>query len=99
MKSFQEIGIKLTDKISYHRYDRFYPQFLEPFRNEEFNMLEIGYGDGGGLELWKEYFPQAYINVIDIGVECEDDRSKVFKLDQSNDSNSWAYTLDFENSP
>ena len=75
MKSFQEIGIELTDKISHHRYDRFYPQFLEPLRNKEFNMLEIGYGDGGGLKLWKEYFLQAYINVIDIGVELEDDRS------------------------
>ena len=83
MKSFDEIGRGLTDKIDYHRYDRFYPQFLGSLRNKEFNMLEIGYGDGGGLELWKEYFPQAYINVVDIGVELEDDRSKVFKLDQS----------------
>ena len=93
MKSFQEIGIELTDKISHHRYDRFYPQFLEPLRNKEFNMLEIGYGGGGGLKLWKEYFLQAYINVIDIGVELEDDRSKVFKLDQSKE-NDLQYMVD-----
>lgn len=91
MKSFQEIGIKLTDKINYHRYDRFYPRFLESLRDKKFNMLEIGFGGGnsypfiagGSLKLWKEYFPHAYINVVDINNEGEDDRSKVFKLDQS----------------
>ena len=83
MRNFEEIGRELTDKIHHHRYDRFYPQFLEPLRNKEFNMLEIGFGDGESLKLWKEYFPQAYINVIDIDYQLEDDRSKVFKLDQS----------------
>jgi hypothetical protein len=84
MKSFKEIGIELTDKISYHRYDRFYPRFLESLRDEKFNMLEIGYGDGGSLKLWKEYFQKAHITVMDIGIEGKDDRSKIIKLDQSN---------------
>ena len=54
MKSFEEIGKKLTDKIHHHRYDRFYPQFLEPLRNRKFNMLEIGIDRLGSLKLWEE---------------------------------------------
>tara|TARA_R110000822_G_C15291699_1_gene491126 strand:+ start:60 stop:722 length:663 start_codon:yes stop_codon:yes gene_type:complete len=91
MKSFYEIGLPLSDKVDHHRYDRFYPPFLESLRDQEFNMLEVGLGDGsyppfiagGGLKLWKEYFPHSYIYVIDIKEEGEDDRSKIFKLDQS----------------
>jgi len=84
MKNFLEIGTELTDKISYHRYDRFYPTFLEPLRGKKFNMLEIGMDRLGSLKLWKEYFPKAYIYGVDIGVEYKDERSKIFKLDQSN---------------
>jgi hypothetical protein len=83
-KSFKEIGQFLNDKIEQHGYDRFYPTFLEPLRSQNFNMLEVGYGDGASLKLWKEYFPKAHITVMDIDVEGEDERSKIIKLDQSN---------------
>ena len=83
LRSFKDIAGEYTDKVEYHRYDRFYPQFLEPLRDKEFNMLEIGYGEGGSLILWKEYFPKAHISIADIDIEDEDERSKVYKLDQS----------------
>lgn len=86
MNEFYNIGKDLTDKISYHRYDRFYPLFLNSFRNEEFNMLEVGIENGGSLKLWKEYFPKSFIYGVDIKKEYEEDRCKIFKLDQSNDN-------------
>ena len=66
MRSFLEIGQDLTDKVYHHRYDRFYPTFLEPLRNQEFNMLEIGIHEGGSFLLWEEYFPKANLYGIDI---------------------------------
>ena len=83
MKTLKEIGSNLTDKISHHRYDRFYPMFLEPLRDQEFNMLEIGIDRGGSVSLWKEYFPKARIFGADIEQQWTDDRTTVFKCDQS----------------
>ncbi len=83
MKTFKEIGQSVTDKITQHRYDRFYPMFLEPLRNQEFSMLEIGIDRGGSLSLWKEYFPYAKIFGADIHQEWKDERTTVIKCDQS----------------
>ena len=47
MRSFYDIGYSLSDKVNHHRYDRFYPLFLESLRDQEFNMLEIGVWGGG----------------------------------------------------
>ena len=69
MKSFYEIGSHLSDKVNHHRYDRFYPLFLESLRDQEFNMLEIGVWGGGSLQLWEEYFPKAYIHGVDINYD------------------------------
>lgn len=82
-KSFYEIGEKLTDKIYHHRYDRFYPTFLEPLRKKSFNLLEIGIERGGSLLLWKEYFPKAKIYGIDINLELENEDYVIHKIDQS----------------
>jgi hypothetical protein len=84
MKTFYEIGRESgTDKIYHHRYDRFYPRFLEELRNESFSMLEIGIDQSCSLNLWKEYFPFAKIYGLDIGVDYQDERCRVFKGDQS----------------
>ena len=81
---FREIGNKTrTDKTTHHRYDLYYPLYLEGFRQESFNMLEIGVYHYQSMNLWKEYFPNAYIYGLDINSEGEDERSKVYKLDQS----------------
>jgi spermidine synthase len=90
MKSFYEIGLNQpdkTDKVSYHRYDRFYPLFLESLRDQEFNMLEIGVGSGGSLRLWEEYFPKASIHGVDVDYnyfEGSSERFTLHKFDQSN---------------
>ena len=73
----------LTDKVSHHRYDRYYPIFLENLRNLKFNMLEIGIYEGGSLALWEKYFPFADIYGVDKNHEWRSERCKTFKLDQS----------------
>lgn len=81
---FKQIGMMAqTDKVTHHGYDRFYPQELQNFRFDEFAMLEIGIQFGESLTLWSQYFPNAFIYGIDINVEHQDERSKIFKCDQS----------------
>ena len=87
MKSFYEIGLHLSDKVNHHRYDRFYPLFLESLRDQEFNMLEIGVWGGGSLQLWEEYFSKACIHGVDINCDSYEGSSERFtlhKFDQSN---------------
>lgn len=73
-----------TDKITQHGYHYSYPKHLDAFRNEEFNMLEIGYADGNSFRTWIEYFPKARIFAMDINIEGQFDNHIVFKGDQSN---------------
>jgi len=81
---FKDIGTEAgTDKIYHHGYDRFYPLFLNNLRNMSNGMLEIGIDKTNSLKLWLNYFPNAFIYGLDIGVEMQDDRVKVFKADQS----------------
>ncbi len=83
-KSFKELSeLHGTDKVTYHGYHFFYPKFLESLRNEKFNMLEIGWGSGASVKVWNDYFPNANIFVMDIGMEYTDGRQKVIKGDQS----------------
>lgn len=59
-------GIYLTDKGSIHGYLKFYDQLFKMYRNEKINIFEVGYQYGGSCELWRKYFPNAYIRSIDI---------------------------------
>ncbi len=45
---------------------RRYEPFLAPFRDDAFDLLEIGVGDGSSLHVWLEYFPNARIVGLDI---------------------------------
>ena len=85
LKDFYHLSLNnQTDKVYYHGYHHFYPQYFEEFRYQKFNMLEIGYGDGASMKTWIEYFPQADITVLDINVQhIESDRCRVIKGDQS----------------
>lgn len=84
MRSLREIGQDLTDKVWHHRYDRHYPIFLEPLREKEFNMIEIGLDQMGSFKLWSEYFPKAKIWGVDIvPLESKDDRLAIIQADQS----------------
>jgi hypothetical protein len=86
---FYDLGQKYgNDKVTYHRYDLIYPKFLSELIDKEITMLEIGLGnyqDGTGYSrnMWKEYFPNAKIYVMDIDKEFEDEIGLVIKGDQS----------------
>jgi hypothetical protein len=64
-----------TDKWGAHRYAKHYQRHLQPFRDDEFNLLEIGIGGyqragkgGASLRAWEEFFPKAQI----VGLDIED---------------------------
>jgi hypothetical protein len=88
--TLEQLGDKYqTDKTLHHGYHYFYPRFLEPLRNETFNMLEIGLGSfqdntGNSPKLWKEYFSNANVFVMDITYEYKDEYGTVIRGDQSN---------------
>jgi hypothetical protein len=88
--TLEQLGDKYqTDKTLYHGYHYFYPRFLEPLRNETFNMLEIGLGSfqdntGDSPKLWKEYFPNTNVFVMDIDYEYQDEYGTIIRGDQSN---------------
>jgi hypothetical protein len=96
INTFEKLGTKYkTDKTMHHGYHFFYPRFLEPLRNETFTMLEIGLGTfedntgtagcvGNSPKLWKEYFSNAKVFVMDIDYEYMDEYGTVIKGDQSN---------------
>lgn len=48
-----------------HRYDRVYELALEPLRDKEFDLLEIGIFKGNSLEALVEYAPSANIVGLD----------------------------------
>jgi hypothetical protein len=48
-------------------------------------MLEIGVENKYSINLWLEYFPNAFIYGLDINVSEEGDKYKIFKADQSNE--------------
>jgi len=85
-----ELGLKYgNDKITYHRYDLIYSKFLKDLQKQKITMLEIGlgnYSDGTGYSrnMWKEYFKDSKIFVMDINEEFEDSIGPVIKGDQSN---------------
>eukprot|EP01039_Chlorochromonas_danica_P003809 gene3809-4159_t len=74
-----------TDKITHHGYHRFYPRFIEHYRHlpEGQAMLEIGMENCKSLQLWKSYFTNLFIYGIDINFSLEEERARIFKVDQS----------------
>lgn len=84
MDSFRTIGQRTgTDKITHHGYHRFYPQWLDPIRETTKGILEIGIDKHHSLALWKEYFPNAFVYGMDIGIEYTEPRVHVIQGDQS----------------
>ena len=86
-----------------HLYTEIYHEYLHPLRNDQFNMLEIGFGEGASAKMWVEYFPNAVIYCADIREELPQDelllkyvaegRFKFFSADQS-DVNQMSKLLD-----
>jgi O-antigen biosynthesis protein len=56
-----------TDKLSVHSYIPIYEELFRGRKNTTLNVLEIGIGSGGSLQLWNDYFPNATIYGIDPG--------------------------------
>lgn len=46
-------------------------------------MLEIGIDESHSLDTWLEYFPKAFIYGIDIRLEVDGERHRIFQADQS----------------
>jgi len=76
-----------TDKVTTHTYQYAYGTYLPRFRNKHVNFLEIGLGCGMGfgvgksIELWKSYFPNLTLHMMEYNAQCaEEFRSKVDKL-------------------
>jgi len=70
----------------WRHYFEIYDRHFSRFRGKPINVLEIGVGQGGSLQMWKEYFgPSARIFGIDINPNCkavEEDRIRIFIGDQ-----------------
>lgn len=90
---FYKFGLESkTDKITHHYYYKYYPIWLEKYRNIIANtnvkntwaMIEIGIDHYRSLKLWEKYFPNTFIYGLDIGFEDQGKNFKIFKCDQSN---------------
>ena len=75
MKTLDEIMIGCgSDKASKftrtyakpHNYCIHFEKFLEPIRNDNLKILEIGTGGGESMRGWLEYFPNAKVFGVDI---------------------------------
>jgi hypothetical protein len=84
MSDFFQLGVACqTDKVTTHGYHRFYPHYLEQFRNKQGAMLEIGIDRENSVKLWLNYFKFLKIYGIDINLAAEGERYKIYKCDQS----------------
>ncbi len=56
-----------TDKQeTEHNYAPIYDHLFTPFRQDTFNLLEIGLYHGNSIRMWRDWFPNATIYCIDI---------------------------------
>lgn len=55
-----------TDKLRGHSYIPVYEQLFQKRKEKVLNLLEIGIGSGGSLQLWNDYFPNAEVYGIDV---------------------------------
>jgi hypothetical protein len=72
-----------TDKCSSHGYHRFYPLALSQLnRGEAFTIIEIGYGSGASIPMWRTLFPNAYVICVDRDISEEGEGYVVAKANQ-----------------
>lgn len=86
MDTLSKLGLKYgTDKIGKHNYLPLYYAMFNNKKNKIKKVLEIGVGEGLGLRMFRDFFPNAMI----YGAEIEDnrifieDRIKTIKCDQT----------------
>ena len=76
-----------TDKYE-HNFCNKYEFFLKEFKEEAFNMIELGVFRGASLSMWARFFPNANVIGVDINKDCkkyERDNIKVLIRDLSKD--------------
>lgn len=77
----------LCEKFSLCDFTKHYDKLFSQYRNDKFNLLEIGVFNGQSMRMWERYFPNAEIFGIDIDDACLDmgsDRSHIYIMNQSN---------------
>jgi hypothetical protein len=86
MNDLEKLGLKYgTDKIGKHNYLPVYHNLFKDRRDTVKKVLEIGAGEGLGLRMFRDYFPNAMIygGEIEDSRLFDDDRIMVIKCDQS----------------
>lgn len=89
MDELSKLGLKYgTDKIGKHNYLPVYYEMFKDHKDEVRKILEIGVGEGAGLRMFRDYFPNATIYGADIEDNrlFEEERIKVFKCDQGDEN-------------
>ena len=74
MKTLADLYKSHTGKVSdkWALYLREYDRLFAPYREQAISMLEIGIQNGGSLEIWSQYFPNAQKFIgCDINPDCE----------------------------
>jgi hypothetical protein len=56
-----------TDMNSVHSYANVYESLFSSRRNDNINLLQIGLNFGGAIHVWREYFPNSTIYLVDQG--------------------------------
>jgi len=75
-------------------YFRVYDKWFSKFRNKEIVMVEIGVGNGGSLQMWKNYFgSKATIVGIDLRTECKrfEEEQIHIEIGSQEDIGFWEY--------
>lgn len=82
---FEEIANKCgTDKSRIHGYHRFFTLFLSQLsRGDAFTIIEIGYGQGESIQLWKTLFPNSDLICLDRDISKTGEGYTVIKADQN----------------
>ncbi len=56
-----------TDKCTIHKeYIKIYDELFAEYKDKKINIFEVGYGYGGSIKLWEDYFIEANIICCDI---------------------------------
>lgn len=81
-KNGSDKGTKVGAK---HSYSVFYEKYLEPIKNDNLLILEIGVCGGQSLRTWAEYCPNSIVMGLDIDPQPDQgsDRISTYVLDQS----------------
>jgi len=70
MRTFREISKQFSPNRLGRDYFEGYSLHLPPDRHGVKSLMEIGVRTGRGLQVWREYFPDAKITGVDINPKC-----------------------------